>query len=182
MTGTVRGLLQLARAETIVKRPEDRLDLSALVAECVARTRPDAEAEGLTVYAVVEPGVVITAETAPLAEIVDNLLANAVKYKPAGGRVDVKLSHSGGTAVLRGTDSGTGFGAGEAEQLFDRFYRSDVPSVQAESGSGLGLAIVKAIVEAYGGEVSGRSAGPGEGAMFEVRLPCMTCLGPRSGT
>lgn len=175
MTGTVRGLLQLARVETLVKRPEDRLDLSALVAERAARFRPEAEAKGVSLDVDVATGVAVTAEAAPLAEVVDNLLANAVKYTPVGGRVAVRLTHGGGTAVLRVTDSGVGFDAAEAGRLFDRFYRSDVPAVQAEAGSGLGLAIVKAIVEAYGGEVQGHSAGPGQGSAFEVRLPCLAC-------
>jgi signal transduction histidine kinase len=129
------------------------------------------------------------AEAAPLAEIVDNLLRNAVKYTPAGGRVTVELAHGAadgvadgsrgdaapaGEAVLRVRDTGIGFAPEEADHLFDRFYRSDDAAVQAETGSGLGLAVARAIAEAYGGSVRAESAGPGQGATFEVRLPFLT--------
>ena len=189
MTATVRGLLELARAERLEKRPEDRIDLGALVAERAARLRPEAEAKGLTLDADVAPGITVTAEAAPLAEIVDNLLRNAVKYTPAGGRVTVELAHGAadgvadgsrgdaapaGEAVLRVRDTGIGFAPEEADHLFDRFYRSDDAAVQAETGSGLGLAVARAIAEAYGGSVRAESAGPGQGATFEVRLPFLT--------
>jgi signal transduction histidine kinase len=184
MTATVRGLLDLARAERLEKRPEDRVDLGALVAERTARLRPEAEAKGLTLDAVVAPDIAVTAEAAPLAEIVDNLLRNAVKYTPAGGSVTVELAHgatdgsrgnaASGEAVLRVRDTGIGFAPEDAGHLFDRFYRSDDAAVQAESGSGLGLAVARAIAEAYGGSVRAESAGPGRGATFEVRLPCLT--------
>ena len=180
MTATVRGLLELARAETLVKRAEDRLDLSALVAERVARARPSAEVKGVAFNTTVAPGVVINAEAAPLAEVVDNLVSNAVKYTPEGGRVEVTLRHdisgrteTGGEAVLCVADTGAGFADAEASLLFDRFYRSDAPPVQAEPGSGLGLAIAQAIAQAYGGSVRAESDGPGRGAAFEVRLPCL---------
>ena len=183
MTATVQGLLQLARAETIVKRAEDRLDLSALVSERTARARSAAQAKNVSLRADVEPGVVVSAEEAPLAEVVDNLVANAVKYTPAGGKVTVALRHGGRSAagepaaVLRVTDTGAGFEPGDAALLFDRFYRSDAAAVQAEPGSGLGLAIVQAIVEAYGGSVQATSEGPGRGATFEVHLRCLACTG-----
>jgi signal transduction histidine kinase len=185
MTATVRGLLELARAERLEKRTGDRLDLASLVSERVARLRPEAKAKGLTLDADVAPGTTVTAEAAPLAEIVDNLLWNAVKYTPPGGHVTVELAHgaSGGApgsagmsgeAVLRVRDTGIGFAPEEADHLFDRFYRSDDAAVQAEPGSGLGLAVARAIAEAYGGSVRAESAGPGQGATFEVRLPCLT--------
>ena len=70
-------------------------------------------------------------------------------------------------------DTGAGFDEATCERLFDRFFRSDTPEVQAEPGSGLGLAIVKAIVEGYGGEVGCASPGPGHGATFWALLPCL---------
>lgn len=175
MTATVQGLLQLARADTIRKRPGERLDASALLADHVARHRPQAEARGLRLDADVAPGVFLSAGATPLAEVVDNLLGNAVKYTAPGGRVLVRLRHLDGTATLTVEDTGAGFEPGEASRLFDRFYRSDAPAVQREPGSGLGLAIVKAIVEAYGGTVEAHSTGPGRGAAFTARLPCLAC-------
>ncbi len=174
MTATVRGLLQLARADTLAKNAADRLDLSALVEDRLARVRPQAEAHGLALHAEIAPGVALSAQASPLAEVVDNLLSNAVKYTPPGGRIDLRLAHGDGAARLTVRDTGAGF-AGNADRLFDRFYRSDDAAVQARPGSGLGLAIVRAIVEGYGGEVDAQSDGLGHGATFEVRLPCLAC-------
>ena len=173
MTGTVQGLLHLARAESLARTPAARLDLSALVRQRAERARAEAEGKGLALALDVEPGVRLAAEAAPLAEVVDNLVGNAVKYTPPGGRVTVRLSHRDGTARLAVEDTGPGFDAATCERLFDRFFRADTPEVQAQSGSGLGLAIVKAIVEGYGGAVGCESPGPGRGATFWAVLPCL---------
>lgn len=171
MTETVRGLLQLARVEALVKRPGDRLDLSALVTERGERLATLACEKSIELALTISPDVIVNAEAAPLAEVVDNLLLNAIKYTSAGGRVRVHLASAHEDAVLLVTDTGAGFEPEEAERLFDRFYRSDVAAVQAQPGSGLGLSIARAIVEAYGGTITARSAGAGQGASFEVRLP-----------
>ncbi|MDT7856426.1 ATP-binding protein [Rubrivirga sp. S365] len=173
MTGTVRGLLQLARAESLPQPPGERLDLGELVARRAERARAEAEAKGVALSVDVAAGVRVRAEAAPLAEVVDNLVGNAVKYTPPGGRVAVRLSHAGGAARLEVADTGAGFDGPTCERLFDRFFRADAPEVQAESGSGLGLAIVKAIVEGYGGTVGCASDGPGRGATFWAVLPCL---------
>ncbi len=171
MTATVQGLLQLARADALSKRPEDRLDLSALVEDRVGRARTHAAGRGVALHADVAPGIVISAQAPPLAEVVDNLLSNAVKYTPTGGRIDLRLDHGDRAALLTVSDTGAGFSGVEADRLFDRFYRSDDAAVQAEPGSGLGLSIVRAIVEGYGGHIEARSEGPGRGGLFVVRLP-----------
>ncbi|MEM1043588.1 MAG: HAMP domain-containing sensor histidine kinase [Bacteroidota bacterium] len=179
MTGTVQGLLELARAESLVRTPDARVDLGALVRQRVERVRSDADAKGLSLTVDADDDVRIAAETAPLAQVVDNLVSNAVKYTPTGGRVHVTLRHRDldgrhlDAARLEVTDSGPGFDDATCERLFDRFFRADTPEVQAESGSGLGLAIVKAIVEGYGGEVGCESGGPGQGATFWAALPCL---------
>ena len=179
MTATVHGLLHLARAERLEKHAGDRLDFSALVAERAARARPAAEARSLRLDVNLDPGVTVSAEAAPMAEIIDNLLQNALKYTPAGGRVEVTLEHvppmpdeTSPYALLRVRDTGVGFPPGQAGLLFDRFYRSDDAAVQAQSGSGLGLAVAQAIAEAYGGSIRAMSPGLEQGATFEVRLPC----------
>ena len=173
MTGTVRGLLQLARAESLSRSADARLDLGELVRQRAERVRADADAKGVALALDVEPGVRLAAEAAPLAEVVDNLVGNAVKYTPPGGTVSVRLGHADGTARLEVEDTGPGFDAATCERLFDRFFRADTPEVQAEPGSGLGLAIVKAIVEGYGGTVGCESPGPGHGATFWAELPCL---------
>ena len=181
MTGTVQGLLRLARAESLARSPDARLDLGALVRQRAGRARAEAEAKGLSLAVEAAPGVTIAAEAAPLAEVVDNLVQNAVKYTPPGGAVRVSLTHAGrpgsGTARLEVADTGVGFDAAACERLFDRFFRADTPEVQAEPGSGLGLAIVRTVVEGLGGEVGCASPGPGRGARFWALLPC---IGPHA--
>ncbi|MGB3542877.1 sensor histidine kinase, partial [Rubrivirga sp.] len=173
MTGTVQGLLQLARAESLSRSADARLDVGELVRQRAERVRIDADTKGVMLGVTVDPGVRLAAEAAPLAEVVDNLLGNAVKYTPSGGQVSVRLTHAGGTARLEVQDTGPGFDEATCERLFDRFFRADTPEVQAEPGSGLGLAIVKAIVEGYGGTVGCASPGPGHGATFWALLPCL---------
>lgn len=173
MTGTVQGLLQLARAESLSRSVDARLDVGELVTRRVERHRAEASARGIALTADVAAGVRVAAEAAPLADVVDNLVGNAVKYTPEGGRVSVRLTHAGGTARLEVEDTGAGFDGATCERLFDRFFRADTAEVQAEPGSGLGLAIVKAIVEGYGGAVGCASEGPGRGATFWVEVPCV---------
>ena len=175
MTGTVRGLLQLARAESLSRPEGERLDLGELVARRAERFRGTADEKGVGLSVEAADGVRVNAEAAPLAEVVDNLVVNAVKYTPPGGRVWVRLSHAGGAARLEVEDTGPGFDDATCERLFDRFFRADTPEVQAEPGSGLGLAIVRAIVEGYGGTVGCASDGPGRGATFWAELPCLGC-------
>ena len=186
MTGTVQGLLQLARAESLVRTPEARVDLGALVRQRAERLRGEAEAKGVALSVGVDDGVRVAAEAAPLAEVVDNLVGNAVKYTPPGGRVAVELRHGGrsgactGAARLEVRDTGPGFDEAACERLFDRFFRADTPEVQAQPGSGLGLAIVKAIAEGLGGRVGCESPGPGRGATFWVELPCLGGTGTQT--
>lgn len=175
MTATVGALLQLARADTATKDPADRLDLSALAREAVASAEQAGTGKSVRLSADIAPGVVVAAKPAPLREVLGNLLGNAVKYSAPGSVVRLRLSHGGGAALITVEDDGPGFEPESAERLFDRFYRSDAPEVQAQQGSGLGLSIVKAIVERYGGSVTATSAGLGEGARFTVCLPCLAC-------
>jgi len=104
-----------------------------------------------------------------LDEVLDNLLSNACKYTPPGGRVRLEVHRLDGQIRLRVTDTGIGFDPAEAAHLFDRFYRGR--SAEGRPGSGLGLAIVRAIVEACGGSVRAWSPGPGKGSTFEVYWP-----------
>ena len=169
---TVQGLLRLARAERLARRPDERADLAAVVRSRVEAYRSAADAKGVTLTTGTPDGPVwAAAAEGPLADVVDNLVQNAVKYTPSGGRVEVAVRSEGGAAVLSVIDTGVGMAPDVSARAFERFYRSDEPAVQAEPGSGLGLAVVRAVVEAYGGTVQAESVGPGSGSCFTVTLP-----------
>lgn len=105
-----------------------------------------------------------------LTQLLRNLIVNAVKFTPGGGRVAVRVSVADGAARLEVADSGSGIPPEEHEQIFERFHRAESASEARIPGTGLGLAIAKAIVDAHGGAIAVRSA-PGEGTTFIVDLP-----------
>jgi signal transduction histidine kinase len=105
-----------------------------------------------------------------LAQIVDNLLSNALKFTPPGGQVTLEAAHSNGTIKLVVADTGIGMRPDEVRNLLERFYRSEAAKVQQVQGTGLGLSISKAIVEAHGGTISAHSE-LGTGISLTVELP-----------
>src|SRR5215510_323631 len=114
--------------------------------------------------------LVVLGSEARLRHVADNLLTNARLHTPAGTPVDVRLAAEDGQAVLEVADEGPGVPAGEADKIFDRFYRPDRSRARNQGGVGLGLAIVRSVVEAHGGAV-GYRARPGGGSVFRVVLP-----------
>src|SRR5882762_11540721 len=112
--------------------------------------------------------VVVDADRTRLEQVAANLIDNAVKYTPPGGRVDVEVRRENGNAVLRVRDTGSGIPPDELPRIWTRLFRGDAS--RAERGLGLGLSLVKAIVEAHGGTVAVESE-PGRGSTFTVSLP-----------
>ncbi|GAA2678209.1 MULTISPECIES: HAMP domain-containing sensor histidine kinase [Actinosynnema] len=114
----------------------------------------------------------LTAEADPvrLRQVLDNLLANAIRHVPPGGRIDVTAHRDGEEAVIEVADTGTGIAPEDLPHVFDRFWRAEKSRSRRTGGSGLGLAIVRKLVEAHGGTVSATSD-PGRGSVFTVRLP-----------
>ena len=113
-----------------------------------------------------------------LGQALDNLIANALKFTPRGGEVEVRLRREGGEAVLSVCDSGPGIPADEQEHLFERFFRAEQAVQGAVEGIGLGLAIAQAIVHGHGGRIVIDST-PGKGATFSIRLPLAAERGER---
>ncbi|MCI0649245.1 MAG: ATP-binding protein, partial [Chloroflexi bacterium] len=104
-----------------------------------------------------------------MAQVLDNLVGNALRYTPAGGRISLGARPDPAGVVLMVEDSGPGVPAGELPFIFERFYRGDKSRQRAAGGSGLGLAIARAIVEAHGGRIAAESA-PGEGLAVAIEL------------
>ena len=92
-----------------------------------------------------------------IAQLLGNLISNAVKFTPEGGKVGVTLAVEGGEAVLSVADTGIGIRAADRERIFERFFRTEAATRRVIPGSGLGLTISKAIVEAHGGTITVRS-------------------------
>jgi two-component system sensor histidine kinase BaeS len=105
-----------------------------------------------------------------LQQVVTNLVANAVKYTPSGGRVWIRLVKEHDDACLAVRDTGVGIASEHLPHIFDRFYRADAGRSRDSGGTGLGLSIVRWVVEAHGGTVCADSE-PGHGSTFTVRLP-----------
>jgi CheY-like chemotaxis protein len=120
-----------------------------------------------------------------LQQVISNLLANAVKFTPEGGRIDVRLESAGGQmARLTVTDTGVGIGPDLLPHVFDRFRQGDSSVTRQHTGLGLGLAIVRHVVEMHQGAISATSDGLGLGAVFSVTLPLLSAAvtGERSTT
>jgi PAS domain S-box-containing protein len=146
------------------------VDLSAIAAESVETARPLAEDRDITLTLATGPLALIAGDRARLAQLLDNLISNGVKFTPPGGRVDVRVKSQRGNAVIEVRDTGMGIPSEEQQHLFERFFRTAKATEQAIPGTGLGLAISKAIVDAHGGQIAVASA-DGGGTTFRISLP-----------
>jgi signal transduction histidine kinase len=167
----VHDLLDLRRVDS--GGDEDAMapvDLVALVGEGTARIRGAADGREVAVVARLPRSAVVVGRRADLQLVVDNLLANAVKYNRDGGQVTVTITSEAGAQVLVVRDTGIGIARQEAARVFERFYRVDVARSRESGGTGLGLSIVRHVVEGHRGTVEVDSL-LGEGTTFTVRLP-----------
>ena len=113
----------------------------------------------------------VRADPDRIGEVLANLLDNALRHTPPGGRVTVAADRSDHGLALTVTDTGEGIASEHLERVFERFYRADPARARAQGGSGIGLTIARAIVEAHGGRLHAESGGPGCGSRFVVSLP-----------
>ena len=176
----VDDLLFVARLQAgrlVLERSQ--LDLCTLASQAVEEARPRAEGKRLTLEFVGDAPVEIDADKGRLFQLLDNLISNAIKFTPDGGRVEVHASSSGHGAVLEVVDTGIGLGPEESELVFDRFFRSARVVAQQVPGTGLGLFIARAIVEAHDGTIVA-SDREGGGASFRIELPALVVSKPAS--
>jgi signal transduction histidine kinase len=147
-----------------------RVDLPSLAFECVEAATPAADEKGIRLELAAVEIPPVWADRARLGQLLDNLVSNALKFTPDGGRVEVKVSRENGHALVEVADSGMGISEEEQKHLFERFFRTSSATRQAIQGTGLGLAITKAIAEGHGGRVTVES-NEGRGTTFRVELP-----------
>ncbi len=159
----VRGRLKLDVQEA---------DLAVAIEAAAETVRPAANAKGITLFIDLEAGAgAVRGDPARLQQVVWNLLANAIKFTPSGGRVDVTLRRLEDRVRVDVRDDGSGIDADFLPHVFERFRQADSSPTRAHGGLGIGLAIVRHLVEAHGGSVEARSPGRNQGATFTVELP-----------
>jgi two-component system, OmpR family, phosphate regulon sensor histidine kinase PhoR len=156
-----------SRAQPVEKAP---FALDAQLRSVILSLEPQWRGKGIDVDADLEP-FALDGDEALLGQVWGNLISNAVKFTPAGGRVRVSCRPRGALAVVRVEDSGIGISAGDLPQVFDRFFKADRSRARGQGGNGLGLAIAQKIAALHGGAITAASAGQGAGASFEVSLP-----------
>ncbi|HZV94196.1 MAG TPA: ATP-binding protein, partial [Caldimonas sp.] len=172
----IDDLLDLSRLMT----GKIRLDLrqvavADLVQSAVDSVWPAAEAKGIALEAELDAGpATLSADSGRLQQVMSNLLGNAVKFTPRGGRVRVALQTLGSRVELSVSDTGIGIPADFLPRVFDRFSQRDSSTTRAFGGLGLGLAISRQLVELHGGTITVASPGEGQGATFVVELPLST--------
>jgi CheY-like chemotaxis protein/nitrogen-specific signal transduction histidine kinase len=169
----VDDLLDSARISTgKIALERVRLSLADIVRSALDTSRPDVQAKHHQLV-VDEAGsnLDVEGDEVRLVQVVSNLLNNAARYTPEGGRIVVSLVGEGGEAVLRVRDNGIGIEPRDLDAVFDLFVQGHDRARARGAGLGLGLSLVKKLVELHGGSVAARSEGPGRGAEFIVRLP-----------
>ncbi|PYM61896.1 MAG: hypothetical protein DMD79_11765 [Candidatus Rokuibacteriota bacterium] len=168
LLGLVNQILELGRLQAGKLRLElSSTDLRGLVEAAAEEIRPLAEQGDLTVEVGIPDGVPpLVADGARLQQVLVNLLGNAIRFTPPGGRISVAVEPSGSDVVIRVADTGVGIPPDRLSQIFERYAQGHA----GRGGSGIGLAVVRGIVEAHGGRVWAESE-EGRGSCFTVRLP-----------
>lgn len=181
-THLVEQLLTMARLEPEAPaRAFGPVDLVALAREAIIARAAIAADRHQDLGLARAAEVPVTGDAATLAVLVANLLDNALRYTPAGGRIDVALDEDGGAAVLSIADTGPGIPAAERAQVFERFHRGSAAEARPNSGgSGLGLSIVRRIADAHGAAVTLDDGPGGRGLAVRVRFPAAAPAGPGS--
>jgi PAS domain S-box-containing protein len=159
-----------------------RADLQGALSSAIETSLPAIEAgqHRLTVDVPPDP-VMADIDVVRIAQVVSNLLSNAAKYTPAGGRIELSLRTDGGDALIVVSDTGVGIPADALDSVFDMFNQVGRTMAWSQGGLGIGLSLVRRLVEMHGGVVTAASPGAGAGATFTVRLPLASPAGSRVG-
>ncbi|WP_027580287.1 DUF3369 domain-containing protein [Bradyrhizobium sp. Ai1a-2] len=172
LTSMVDHLISDAMADafdiTIRREP---VDIAALANEVAEANLPLAVNKQQSISVSAPPNFVTMCDADRIREAIDNLVSNAIKYSPIGGKIRVVVTHEGDNTVIRIADEGAGLSPEDLGRLFGRFQRLSAKPTAGESSTGLGLSIVKRIIDMHGGHVTAQSAGPGQGSIFTVTLP-----------
>jgi signal transduction histidine kinase len=172
---SIIGYVELSLEDVQPPLDEERRGYLQIVSR--SSERPRAEAKQLALEFVGGSPVMIEGDKGRLFQLLDNLISNAIKFTPEGGRVEIRAVPADGVAVLEVSDTGIGLGPDESELVFDRFFRSSRVVAQQMPGTGLGLFIARAIVEAHAGTIAAGTRAGG-GTTFHVELPAQVVSQP----
>lgn len=171
----IEDLLDVSKIFTGRMRVDQRsVDLAPILRAAIDVVRPAAQAHNVIVDAGALPGVMVSGDPERLQQVFWNLLSNALKFTPDGGKLMVRLRKVKDGAEVTVTDTGVGIPAEFLPHVFDLFTQAEKAMTREHRGLGLGLAIVRHLVELHGGTVKADSEGPGTGATFTVRLPLVS--------
>jgi len=167
-------VLDLSRMQagklSVERRP---LDLSQVACEAIEAERPAVEHQRIELRPILQNPVFVEGDRGRLAQLVANLLDNAVKFNHSHGWIDVALERCGGVARLTVADNGAGIEASALPHIFDPFWQAPDSGAVRRRGLGLGLALARYIVDLHGGRIEAHSGGPGKGCRFVVELPAI---------
>ena len=174
----IEDMLDMSRMMSGKLRVEMReTDVVVAALTAIDALTPTAAAKGVTLRTQITPGLPpVNGDPDRLAQVAWNLLANAVKFTPAGGVVDISVQGAPGGVMLRVADTGQGISPGFLPHIFEPFRQGDGSTTRRHGGLGLGLALVHRLVELHGGRVTAQSDGLGKGAVFTVHLPALLPL------
>ncbi|MFG2046224.1 ATP-binding protein [Micromonospora sp. NPDC048935] len=167
----ISDLQDLAEADAgALRLHREQVYLTDLLAQVAAAHRAQADRVGVTITVRTEADPQVDADPVRLRQAVGNLVANAVRHTPSGGRVTISASATDAGVIVSVADTGSGISAEDLPRIFDRFWRAEKSRSRQTGGSGLGLAIVRKLTEAHGGTVSATST-PTQGSTFTLHLP-----------
>jgi signal transduction histidine kinase len=171
----VDDLLDLSRViQGTVRLDREAIDLGAVLDTAVESLKPTADARQITLTCASPRGVtIVSGDQARMQQVAWNILSNALKFTPAGGRIEAAASVDHDDACIRISDSGEGIAPEFLPYVFDRFRQENEAVTRTHAGLGLGLALVRHLVELHGGTIEAASDGKGKGATFTVRLPLL---------
>jgi signal transduction histidine kinase len=172
LTSMVDHLISDAMADAFdISIRREPVDVAGLVSEVADANQPLAVNKQQTITVSAPPNYVTMCDADRMREAIDNLVSNAIKYSPIGGKIAVLVTREQNSTVIRIADEGAGLSPEDLGRLFGRFQRLSAKPTAGESSTGLGLSIVKRIIDMHGGRVTAESAGPGRGSTFTVILP-----------
>ena len=173
MNMLMADLIDISRIESgqfsMDKQP---FSFNALLTDVMALQNVGAQKKGIYLQKCDYPtDVMVVADRFRISQVINNLLGNAIKFSPQGGRIEARFYVDNGQLTFQLTDNGPGVIHSEKEKIFQKFHQSDVDRTAKKQGWGLGLSIAQEIVEAHGGEIGVESAGLGQGSTFWFTLP-----------